>query len=139
MNKYATNPYSVMASHAKTDVTDIIRQVMMSPIKRTGEVVEADGKISMEELSHANTTVQTRIITQMAFNAIQGDVKSATFLMTYGGYAAPEVKESQEDSLVIIDDVTNRLEPIPPSRLALAAGAQFEESEDKPVDLSSDV
>jgi len=122
MQRYATDPYRVMSSHVKTDVTDIIRQVMASPIKKTGEVREADGIISMEELSKSNTTVQTRIVTQMAFNAIQGDVKSATFLMTYGGYAAPEVRENDDDTLVIIDDVTNRLEPIPPSRLALADG-----------------
>ena len=126
MNKYALDPYRVMTSHARSDVSDIIKQVLASPIKKEGAVREADGRISMEELSHSNTTVQTRIITQMAFNAIQGDVKSAEFLMKYGGYVLPEVREQTIDMPVIIDDVSNRLDPIPPSRLALEAAAEFE-------------
>jgi len=120
VNKYLTDPYRIMADHARTDVTDIIRQVLVSPIKKEGVVREPDGHISMEELSRSNTTVQTRIITQLAYNAIQGDVKSAEFLMKYGGYAAPE-REMAVDMPIIVDDVTNRLEPIPPSRLALEA------------------
>lgn len=138
MNKYATNPYHVMASHARTDVTDIIRQVLASPIKKEGPVVEADGRTSMEELSKCNTTVQTRIVTQMAFNAIQGDVKSAEFLMKYGGYAPPETREQIIDMPVIIDDVSNRAELIPPSPLALPDG-DVQDAEVTITESSSDL
>lgn len=120
MNRYALDPDMVMAKHTNNDVYDIIRQVLVSPIKREGEVVHPDGKISMEELSKANTTVQTRIVTQLAYNAAQGDVKSAEFLMKYGGYNPPENKE-MIDMPQIIDDMSDSLGPAPPSPLALSA------------------
>lgn len=101
------------------DTTEITRLILSSPIKRGSRVVEADGIISMEELSQSNTTVETRIIAQMAFNAARGDVKSAEFIFKYAGLEPPQKQEVLLDIPTIVNDMDNRLEPVPPSPLAM--------------------
>lgn len=112
----ATN---ILNRNRTRDTTEIVRMILASPIKKGSRVVEADGIISMEELSQSNTTVETRIIAQLAFNAARGDVKSAEFVFKYAGLEPPQKQEVLLDVPTIINDMDNRLEPVPPSRLAL--------------------
>lgn len=105
--------------NASEELTNIITMVLQSPIKEDTVVRKADGKTSMEVLSGSNTDVRTRIVVQMAYNACKGDTKAATWLMTYGGFVPGSDKETVLDGPQIIDDITNRTEPVPPSRLAL--------------------
>ena len=117
----------VMAQNRNRDFHDIIKQVLRSPIRATGDLVYADGQTSMEELSHSNTDVQTRIVTQMAFNAAQGDVRSADFLMKYGGYELPTESRVTLNVPQIINDMSDRTIPVPPSPLALDAPDEDED------------
>jgi len=123
----AREGYSASLIHSETaDIQNIVNMVLKSPIRRGSRVVEADGKISMEELSQANTTVATRIVAQMAFNAARGDVKSAEFIFRYGGISPARNQDVLLDAPIIINDMDNRLEPVPPSPLALVGRPEEE-------------
>ena len=100
------------------DFAEIVNLVLSSPIRRDVPVEMADGNISMDELSRMNTDVQTRIISQMAYNAGMGDVKAAEFLMKYGGLEPPAKQEILIDVPQLVDDMTDRVTPVPPSRRA---------------------
>ena len=94
-----------MDKRIKRDMKELIHLVLESPL-RDGEVVEADGEMSMETLSKKNTDVRTRIIMQMSFQASSGDPKSAEFLFKYGGYT-PAVEQNVTLNIPqIIDDMT---------------------------------
>lgn len=94
------------------DLKEVIKFVLASPLKDKGEVIQADGKMSLESLSKANTDVQTRMIMQIAKSAATGDVKSAEFLAKYGGLEPPKQQHVSVDLPVIIDDMTNRKTPV---------------------------
>ena len=126
MSRVGTVP-QIMEQNRGRDISEIIKQVLVSPIKSTGKLVYADGNVSMQELSQSNTDVQTRIITQMAFNAAQGDTKSAEFLMKYGGYEPASEQRLTIDMPQIINDMTDRLIPVGPSPLAIDAPGEDEE------------
>lgn len=87
------------------NVQNVIKTVLMSPMRSSGEVREADGKISLEELSASNTTVMTRLIMQMSYNATKGDVKSAQFLFDYAGFKDHDAVD--DDAIVFVDDIAN--------------------------------
>ena len=110
------------------DFQEIVALVLKSPIRRDVPMQYADGTLSMDELSHMNTDVQTRIIAQMAYNAGMGDVKAAQFLMDYGGLKPAQRQEVTLDIPQLVDDMTDRLSPVPSSPLAL--GGEDEEDEE---------
>lgn len=107
-----------MEKRKQQDFAEIVNLVLASPIRGDIPVQRADGGYSMDELSHMNTDVQTRIVAQMAYNAGLGDVKAAEFLMKYGGLEPPAKQEILLDVPQLVDDMTDRLTPTPPSRLA---------------------
>ena len=111
------------------DFQEIVGLVLKSPIRRDVPVQYADGSMSMDELSHMNTDVQTRIIAQMAYNAGTGDVKAAQFLMDYGGLKPVQKQEVTLDIPQLLDDITNRATPVPPS--PLASGEVEEDGEEE--------
>lgn len=108
-----------LAKRKEQDFQEIVSLVLKSPIRRDVPIEYADGSISMDELSHMNTDVQTRIISQMAYNAGMGDVKAAQFLMDYGGLKPVQKQEITLDVPQLVDDMTDRKTPAPPSPLAL--------------------
>ena len=109
---------------ASDDLSNIISMVLQSPIRANTGMKKADGVTSMEELSQANTDVQTRIITQMAYNACRGDVKAAEFILKYGGYEPPAKQEISLDVPQIIDDMSSRVLPVQNVQQALEAPSQ---------------
>jgi hypothetical protein len=110
---------SEMDKRHQQDLTEIVRLVLSSPLKRGEEIIRADGEMAMEELSEHNTDVQTRIVMQMAYDAAKGDVKAAEFLLKAGDLNPAERREITLDVPQLIDDMTDRLTPAPPSPLAL--------------------
>lgn len=108
-----------LAKRKEQDFQEIVALVLKSPIRRDVPIEYADGSISMDELSRMNTDVQTRIISQMAYNAGMGDVKAAQFLMDYGGLKPVQKQEITLDVPQLVDDMTDRKTPTPPSPLAL--------------------
>lgn len=108
-----------LAKRKEQDFQEIVSLVLKSPIRRDVPIEYADGSISMDELSRMNTDVQTRIISQMAYNAGMGDVKAAQFLMDYGGLKPVQKQEITLDVPQLVDDMTDRKTPAPPSPLAL--------------------
>lgn len=117
----------------KQDLKEIIKLVLQSPLKDKGEVIQADGEMSLEALSKSNTDVQTRIVMQMAKDAATGDVKSADFLMKYGGLEPPKQQQITMELPTIIDDMTNRTTPVIAS--AFAAKMESDEEEDEEEDI----
>lgn len=109
---------------ASEDLSNIIAMVLQSPIRANAVVKKADGTTSMEELSNSNTDVQTRIITQMAYNACKGDVKAAEFVLKYGGYEPPTKQEISLDVPQIIDDMSNKIAPPASSIVAIESPAE---------------
>lgn len=124
---------SVMRSRRKQDLKEIIHLVLQSPLKSRGDVMQADGNVSMEELSKANTDVQTRMILQITKSACVGDVKSARFIAEYGGMEPPKQQHLTMELPTIIDDMTCRATPVVASAFAAkmeSDGEGDEESED---------
>ena len=91
----------------------------------------------MEELSQRNTDVFTRIVAQMAYDAAKGDVKAAEFLMKIGDLAPADRKEVTLDVPQLIDDMTNRAVPTPPSPLALAIDEEVSEDDERSIIYST--
>jgi hypothetical protein len=109
-NKY-TDPARIekMARDRQVqDLKDIIKLVLSAPVKEGEEIVEADGIISLEKLSKANTDVQTRMVMQITKGALTGDIKSARFLTEYAGLEPPKQQRLSVELPTIIDDLTCR-------------------------------
>lgn len=119
----------IMNSRRNQDLKEVINLVLNSPLKNKGEIIQADGVISLEELSKSNTDVQTRIIMQMAKDAAIGEVRSAEFLMKYAGKEPPKQQQITMDLPTIIDDMTYRTTPVVAS--AFAAKMDGDEEEDE--------
>jgi len=127
-----------MEKRRQADLQEVVRLVLASPLKRDGgEIVRADGEMSMEELSQRNTDVFTRIVAQMAYDAAKGDVKAAEFLMKIGDLAPADRKEVTLDVPQLIDDMTNRAVPTPPSPLALAIDEEVSEDDERSIIYST--
>lgn len=122
----------VAEARRKQDLKDIIHMVLSSPLKDKGEVIQADGKMSLESLSKCNTDVATRIVMQIAKDAATGDTKSADFLAKYGGMEPPKQQQITMELPTIIDDMTNRTTPVVAS--AFAAKMDDDEEEDEEED-----
>ena len=117
----------VMDDHKQKDFAEIVKLVLATPLRSGVPQEYIDGTVSMEEVSHMNTDVQTRIISQMAYDAAKGDVKAAEFLMKYGGLEPPQRQEILLDVPQLVDDMTDRISPAPPSPLALAIDSEDSE------------
>jgi len=122
------------------NVSGIIKTVLASPMRASGEVKEADGKISLEELSASNTTVMTRLIMQMSYNATKGDVKAANFLFEHAGFDGNTI---DDDSIVFIDDLSDAASTVPIQDVqdaeykVLPAGESIDDDED--IELIDDM
>ena len=89
---------------SRADLQKIIGLVLDSPLNE-GEMEEIRGDISVQTLATMNTDLKSRIILRMALGAANGDLKSAEFLMKYGGYTPPSESEVTMDVPRIIDDI----------------------------------
>lgn len=89
---------------SRADLQKIIGLVLDSPLN-DGEMEEVKGDISVQTLATMNTDLKSRIILRMALGAANGDLKSAEFLMKYGGYTPPAETEVTMDVPRIIDDI----------------------------------
>lgn len=89
---------------SRADLQKIIGLVLDSPLNE-GEMKEISGDVSVQTLSTMNTDLKSRIILRMALGAANGDLKSAEFLMKYGGYTPPAETEVTMDLPRIIDDI----------------------------------
>lgn len=96
----------------KRDLRELIDVILETPLKKKGDIMFADGEISLEQLSKENTDVQTRIIMAIARNAAGGDVKSAEFLMRFAGKEPPRQQHLTMELPTIIDDMTDRMTPV---------------------------
>jgi hypothetical protein len=89
---------------SRADLQKIIGLVLDSPLNE-GDMEEIRGDISVQTLATMNTDLKSRIILRMALGAANGDLKSAEFLMKYGGYTPPTESEVTMDVPRIIDDI----------------------------------
>lgn len=96
----------------KRDLKELIEVILETPLKKKGDVMFADGEVSLEQLSKENTDVQTRIVMAIARNAAGGDVKSAEFLMRFSGKEPPRQQHLTMELPTIIDDMTDRVTPV---------------------------
>lgn len=96
----------------RDDLKDLIRIILDSPLKDKGKVAEADGEISLSELSKKNTNVMTRIVMSMANSAARGEVKPAELLFRYGGYEPIKEQNININTPNLIDDMTCRAVPV---------------------------
>ena len=108
------------------DLKEIINYVLAFPFKSKGQVIDANGVVSLETLLKSNTDIQTRITMSMAREAIKGDVKAAEFLMKYSGKEPPKEQTINMNLPNIIDDMTCRATPV-----VAAAIEDEEENEDE--------
>ena len=108
---------------SRAGLQKIIGLVLDSPLN-DGEMEEVKGDISVQTLATMNTDLKSRIILRMALGAANGDLKSAEFLMKYGGYTPPAETEVTMDVPRIIDDIGT--DDTPP---------QSEDEDDEPDDM----
>jgi hypothetical protein len=91
----------------RQDMQRLIRLIFDTPIDDPHKkgLKELGDVSSLEGLKKQNTDVKTRILVAQALQACNGDIKSADFLMKYGGLEP--VKESQVslETPVFIDDL----------------------------------
>lgn len=88
-----------------TDMKRLIRLALDSPLE-DGMVFEVDGSKPLKYYKSRNTDVKTRMILQVAIDAAKGDLKSAEFLMKYGGFEPPKEQNVTVELPTIIDDIT---------------------------------
>lgn len=110
-------------ANVKRDVKSIINAIMESPVsdKLGKEVVHVDGKNGISWYKGKSLDVQTTLLLKITDTALKtGDVKTAEFLMKYGGYEPPKQQQVTLDLPTFINDM-----PSPMSR-------QVEETRDVP-------
>ena len=115
-----------MKKRQERDFQEIVKLVLASPLMNDRPLDIPTGGDSLEKISMMNTDVQTRMVAQMAYDAAHGDVKAAEFLMEYGGLKPAQKQEILIDVPQLVDDMTDRLTPAPPSPLALGPAAEEE-------------
>jgi hypothetical protein len=81
---YVPDPENAKSEANVQTLKDVISIMMRSPIG-TGDPVRLDGKMSMKSLKDKSLDVQTAIAVRMANQALNGDVKSAEWLVKMGG------------------------------------------------------
>lgn len=116
-----------MKARQERDFQEIVKLVLNSPLMADRPLDVPTGSDSLERISMMNTDVQTRMVAQMAYDAAHGDVKAAEFLMEYGGLKPASKQEITVDVPQLIDDMTDRLTPTPPSPLALGTDEDEDE------------
>lgn len=143
MSRISKKPLTVsgvMREHEDVDIRRLIHLVLDSPslplseervVSKDGKLISGplespDGTTSLKEFKGKNTLASTRLIINMAAQAINGDVKAADFLMKYGGFTPPREEKVSVDLPVIIDDMTDKKSP--------AEEAELSESEDSDED-----
>lgn len=97
---------------SRADLQKIIGLVLDSPLNDL-PVEEVTGELSVQSLAQMNTDMKSRIILRAALSAANGDLKSAEFLMKYGGYTPPAESEVAVEVPTIIDDIGS--DPLPTS------------------------
>lgn len=115
-----------MKKRQERDFQEIVKLVLASPLMNDRPLDIPTGGDSLEKISMMNTDVQTRMVAQMAYDAAHGDVKAAEFLMEYGGLKPAQKQEILIDVPQLVDDMTDRLTPAPPSPLAIGPAVEEE-------------
>lgn len=95
---------------SSTDVQRLIRMVLSSPMYSDSDVFSVDGVTGLKDYKGKNTDVQTRIILQMALDAIKGDDKKAKLLFDYGGFAPVKEQAISVETPSFYDDISAKVE-----------------------------
>lgn len=111
---------SVRKRRETLDMKRLIRLALDSPLT-DGKIFEIDGEKPIEFFKKRNTDVKTRMVLQVAVDAAKGDLKSAEFLMKYGGFEPPKEQNVTVELPTIVDDITAR---------AMVRQEAFEEDEE---------
>lgn len=128
-----TSETAVARSRRYRDTQELIRTILNTPLKE-GAVFEVDGDTPMSTIAKKNTDVQTRMFMQIAGQAISGDIKSAQFLMKYGGLEPAEKQTISVELPQFIDDVTPRAAAVvAPAAIAALPPAEGESEDDAEV------
>ena len=88
---------------------------------KEGPKYEVDGDTPMSAIAKKNTDVQTRMFMQIAGQALTGDIKSAQFLMKYGGLEPEEKRSITVELPQFIDDISPRIVDVTPKPEAISA------------------
>lgn len=102
-------PSEIGKKRNRRDVQNMITAILDSPIKE-GCVQELDGIRSLDSMKKVNTDVLTRIIIQMAVDAMKGDEKKAKLLFDYAGFAPVKEQAVSVDLPQFIDDMSIRVD-----------------------------
>lgn len=102
----------------RQDIQRLIRLVLDAPVYKTkgrkpNPVVELEGDMSIEDIKGKNTTVATRILTVQALQAVNGELKSAEFLMKYGGLEPVKEQTVTLETPTFVDDLDGDEEQAP--------------------------
>lgn len=89
----------------RKDLQNIIGAVLEAPLK-DGVMEELEGGRSLESMKKKNTTILTRIVIQMAVDAMKGDEKKAKLLFDYGGMAPVKEQQVAVDLPQFVDDMS---------------------------------
>lgn len=105
----------------KTDMQKLIRLVLDTPLSSKEPLVEVDGERSLEEYKKAPVDIKTRIVLQMAADAMKGDSKARQDIFKYGGFEPIKEQHLMVETPVIIDDMG--ADPATPVEGAAVEGA----------------
>ncbi len=96
----------------KADMQKLIRLVLDTPLSNKEPLVEVDGERSLEEYKKAPVDIKTRIVLQMAADAMKGDCKARQDIFKYGGFEPVKEQHLMVDTPTIIDDMSNPGTPV---------------------------
>ena len=88
----------------REDLRRIIQTVMNAPLAK-GEVTEIEDGVDLKSYKGKNVRYKTGLILGVANEALKGDLKSAEFIMKYGGYEPPKEQNLTVSTPVLLDDV----------------------------------
>lgn len=115
-----TSEAAVSKSRRFRDTQELIQLILNSPLKE-GPKYEVDGDTPMSAIAKKNTDVQTRMFMQIAGQALTGDIKSAQFLMKYGGLEPEEKRSITVELPQFIDDISPRIVDVTPKPEVISA------------------
>lgn len=92
----------------RADMQKLINLVLNTPIsKKDGPIVEVDGERSFEEFKKAPVDIKTRIVLQMAADAMKGDARARGDILKYGGFEPIKEQAISLELPTIVDDMGN--------------------------------
>lgn len=98
-------PTSILQKRTdRAEVKELIQMILDSPIRRA-PITDVDGVRDIASFKGMNTDVKTRILLQIATDAMKGDRQAAEFIFKFGGLEPVKESKVTVETPTFIDDL----------------------------------